>query len=214
MYIAFLQSIRFPLGDPPSSSAQKENPADGSQHFSLGKARIGRAWKPDLGSRIPGLAVCAGIVSHLPGRAADAGHVHGPFCCWASACKPSSFCSSRRAQPEATHGRAEKSLQAELPSPPGNISGLLPGRRAPAITLPHSSECLQLVASVSCHQLSSLDSGNHHCLLLSSFSQTFFPKAHLLGCAHRGLLGHGFPVSSAAVSCEHSSQLSPLMRHS
>lgn len=129
-------------------------------------------------------------------------------------CKPSSFCSSRRAQPEATHGRAEKSLQAELPSPPGNISGLLPGRRAPAITLPHSSECLQLVASVSCHQLSSLDSGNHHCLLLSSFSQTFFPKARLLGCAHRGLLGHGFPVSSAAVSCEHSSQLSPLMRHS
>lgn len=107
MYIAFLQSIRFPLGDLPSSLAQKENPADGSQHFSLGKARIGRAWKSDLGSRIPGLTVCAGIVSHLPVRAADAGHVHGPFCCWASACKPSSFCSSRRAQPEAMHGRAE-----------------------------------------------------------------------------------------------------------
>lgn len=30
MYIAFLQSIRFPLGDLPSSSAQKGNPASGS----------------------------------------------------------------------------------------------------------------------------------------------------------------------------------------
>lgn len=62
MYIAFLQSICFPLGDLPSSSAQKRNPANGSLLTLKGLVVPGN---PISALAFLGTLSVQGIVSHL-----------------------------------------------------------------------------------------------------------------------------------------------------